>query len=53
MCCRISYVLRICVNILSWLKLDAARAAGVVLLLSTRVLLLIKAARAAVNLIAL
>ena len=46
-------MLRIYVNILSWLKLDAARAASVVLLLGTRVLLLIKAARAAVNLITL
>jgi len=39
--------------ILSWLGLDAAGAAGVVLLLGTGVLLLIEAARAAVNLVAL
>ena len=39
--------------ILSWLELDAAGAAGVVLLLGIGLLLLIKAAGAAVNLIAL
>ena len=48
-----SYTLRIYINILSWLELDAARAASVVLLLGTGVLLIIKAAGAVVNLIAL
>ena len=48
-----SYTLRIYINILSWLKLDTAGATSVVLLLGTRVLLIIKAAGAAVNLIAL
>jgi hypothetical protein len=48
-----SHALRICIYILSWLELDAAGAAGVVLLLGTGVLLSIKAAGAAVNLVAL
>ena len=48
-----SCALRIYINILSWLELDAAGATSVVLLLGTGVLLTIKAAGAAVNLIAL
>ena len=48
-----SCALRIYINILSWLELDAAGAAGVVLLLGTGLLLTIEAAGAAVNLVAL